>query len=118
MGIECNRKLDFKELRLAAGSTKARPGATGERLMFPNCSLGFAPVETLWRVGITPTHLSRERRLGAKNLAARMAADDLKLRWDPDRKVEDASELGGAFQYRRPYGNGTHGERARRPLTL
>src|SRR6266852_4752782 len=33
-------------------------------------------------------------------------------------EVENAPELGGAFQYHRPYGNGTHGESSRRPLTL
>src|SRR5258706_2796846 len=33
-------------------------------------------------------------------------------------EVENAPELGGAFQYHRPYVNGTHSESSRRPLTL
>lgn len=66
-GDRMQPQLGFQGVANSSGERKGTARSYGERLMFPSCSLGFAVVETLWRVGIAPTHPPRENRLGPKS---------------------------------------------------
>src|SRR5258707_6550499 len=63
-------------------------------------------------------HSPRETLLEPKSSGTAGSQRPQRERGSSECEVDNAPELGGAFQYHRPCGNGTHGESSRRPLTL